>query len=431
MNTFWSIALDSDSRKTSTFEREWDILMNLLPQDLGNTHMGFFNRVLRDRERWARRYTWARMVAGMSASSRVEGLHGAVKGAIASGNKLQLCQVPVHIQAFVNKQEALGRQTEFNASQWSTSQQNAPPCLFLQVLNGVATPAAVKIVEKEWQKSMHYSITEVRDGSSSWPLAGAAPEKFSMWKVIPLQRLAAEETGEDTNDQFMQHDVLWERTKAGSSRHRLIVQVGSEAPQCTCQYQTAWGLPCRHLLAWQMFTCKTDEEACRQLVHSNSWLSRHWHVKTREDVKESMVSLESAAVLRVAEAFTAPDGEAPMDRASLIHLLKKCGDLAWDAGPRHREELARLSASFVKDVLQQGNLTQGNPWAGDPEVEDPVRGSGASVKRKKRPASGRPAGKTSKKGRGAIQEKVKCKACGKEISKNNFARHLKKCGAPR
>ena len=102
-----------------------------------------------------------------------------------------------------------------------------------------------------------------------------------------------------------------------------------------------------------------------------------------------------------------------------------------DAGPRYREELARLSASFVKDVLQQGNLTQGNPWAGDPEVADPVRGSGASVKRKKRPASGRPAGKTSKKGRGAIQDKVKCKACGKEISKNNFARHLKKCGAPR
>ena len=127
--------------------------------------MGFFNRVLLDRERWARRYTWARMVAGMSASSRVEGLHGAVKGAIPSGNKVQLCQVAVHIQAFVNKQEARGRQTEFNASQWSMSQQNAPQSVFLQVLNGVATPAAVKIVEKEWQKSMQYNITEVRHGS--------------------------------------------------------------------------------------------------------------------------------------------------------------------------------------------------------------------------------------------------------------------------
>ena len=210
MNTFWSIALDSDSRETSTFEREWDILMNLLPQDLGNTHMGFFNRVLLDRERWARRYTWARMVAGMSASSRVEGLHGAVKGAIPSGNKVQLCQVPVHIQAFVNKQEARGRQTEFNASQWSMSQQNAPQSVFLQVLNGVATPAAVKIVEKEWQKSMHYNITEVRHGSSSWPLAGAAPENFSTWKVIPVEGHAREETGEDRNDHFVQHDVLWE-----------------------------------------------------------------------------------------------------------------------------------------------------------------------------------------------------------------------------
>ena len=399
--------------------------MNLLPQDLGNTHMGFFNRVLHDRERWARRYTWARMVAGMSASSRVEGLHGAVKGAIPSGNKVQLCQVPVHIQAFVNKQEARGRQTEFNASPWSMSQQNAPRGVFLQVLNLVATPAAVNIVEKEWQKSMHYNITEVRDGSSSWPLAGAAPEKFSMWKVIPLQRPAKEETGEDTYDHFVQHDVLWERTKAGSSRHRLIVQVGSEAPQCTCQYQTAYGLPCRHLLAWQMFTCKTDEEACRQLVHSNSWLSRHWHVKTREDVKECMVSLESAAVLRVAEAFTAPDGEAPMDRASLMDLLKKCGDLAWDAGPRYREELARLSASFIKDVLQQGKLTQGNPWAGNPEVADPVRGSGASVKRKKRHAPARPARKSAR------LEKVECKVCGKKISKNNIVRHHKICKPPR
>ena len=174
------------------------------------SHMGFFNRVLLDRERWARRYTWARMVAGMSASSRVEGFHGAVKGAIPSGNKVQLCQVPVHIQAFVNKQEARGRQTEFNASQWSMSQQNAPQSVFLQVLNGVATPAAVKIVEKEWQKSMHYNITEVRHGSSSWPLAGAAPENFSTWKVIPVEGHAREETGEDRNDHFVQHDVLWE-----------------------------------------------------------------------------------------------------------------------------------------------------------------------------------------------------------------------------
>ena len=88
-----------------------------------------------------------------------------------------------------------------------------------------------------------------------------------------------------------------------------------------------------------MFTCKTDEEACRQLVHSNSWLSRHWHVKTREDVKESMVSLESAAVLRVAKTYTEPDGEAPIDRASLKHVMDKCTDLAWDAGQLYSKAL--------------------------------------------------------------------------------------------
>ena len=151
--------------------------MNLLPQDLGNTHMGFFNRVLRDRERWATRYTWARMVAGMSASSRVEGLHGAVKGAIASGNKLQLCQVPVHIQAFVNKQAARGRQTQFNASPWPMNQQNAPPGVFLQALNEVATPAAAKMVVQEWQQS-NYNIKEIPASRAVWPLAGEEPENF-------------------------------------------------------------------------------------------------------------------------------------------------------------------------------------------------------------------------------------------------------------
>ena len=117
----------------------------------------------------------------------------------------------------------------------------------------------------------------------------------------------------------------------------------------------------------------------------------------------------SEGSLSVAEAYTAPDGEAPMDRASLIHALKNCADLAWDAGPHYAEALARKTASFVKNVLQQGNLTQGNPWAGDPEVADPVRGSGSSVKRKKRPEPGRPAGKSGKKGRVARLEKVECK----------------------
>ena len=60
-------------------------------------------------------------------------------------------------------------------------------------------------------------------------------------------------------------------------------------------------------------------QAFSRLVHS--WVSPHWHVKTREDVKKSMASQAAAAVLRVAEAYTALDGEAPMDRASLMNAL--------------------------------------------------------------------------------------------------------------
>ena len=39
--------------------------------------------------------------------------------------------------------------------------------------------------------------------------------------------MLGKKTGEDRNDQFVQHDTLWER---GCSTHRLIVQVDSEAP---------------------------------------------------------------------------------------------------------------------------------------------------------------------------------------------------------
>ena len=223
----------------------------------------------------------------------------------------------------------------------------------------------------------------------------------------------------------MQHDTLWER---GRSTHRLIVQVDSEAPQCTCQYQTAWGVPCRHLLAWQMFTCKTDEQACSRLVHSNSWVSRHWHKKTREDVKKSMASQASAAVLRVTEACKTLNSTEQMDRASLVDIGRKCGDLAYHAGPRYRQEWASCIDRFVKNVLQQGSLTRGNPVAGVPEVADPVRGSAGSVQRKRR-ASSRPAGSRAdgKKVRGVTEEKKECKACGERITKRNFARHLKTC----
>ena len=52
--------------------------------------------------------------------------------------------------------------------------------------------------------------------------------------------------------------------------------------------------------------------------------------------------------------------------------------------------MARITASFVKNVLQQGNLTQGDPAVGDLEVRDPVRGTGGSVQRR---ASSGPAGR--------------------------------------
>ena len=177
-----------------------------------------------------------------------------------------------------------------------------------------------------------------------------------------------------------------------------------------------------------MFTCKTDEQACRELVHSDSWLSRHWHLKMREDVKQLLVSQASEAVLWVAKTYTEPDGEAPIDRASLKHVMNKCTDLAWDAGPRYRQEWASCIDRFVKNVLQQGSLTRGNPVAGVPEVADPVRGSAGSVQRRRR-ASSRPAGSRAdgKKVRGVTEEKKECKACGERITKRNFARHLKTC----
>ena len=437
MKTFWSIALDSDVRKTSleSFSKKWDKLMELLPGELGRSHKKFLDRVLDDRERWARRYTWSRMVAGMSASSRIEGLHSAVKGAIPSGNKIQLCQVPVNIQAYCNRQKASGKKVVYRASQSSQDQS-----IFLQELERVATPAAVNMVVEEWKKSNFYSCKEVTSKKTWWPLAGLGgqpPETFSMWTVTRnLGKQDVEYPSKDKNDQCWLRDKLWEK---GGSRNHLIVRVGTEAPQCTCQYQTALGVPCRHLLAWQMLTCKTDVEKCRQLVHS--WLNRHWHANTLQEVKDSIMEsmasenlrTASAAVLQVEQAYTAPDGEAHMGRAALLDAAKKCTDLAWEAGPSHRKAFSQCLSSFISSILQKG--THSNPSAsrrgqlsaGNPEVADPVRGSGRAISRKKRPASGRPAGETIKKGRGAIIEKVKCKACGKEISKNNITRHLKIC----
>ena len=91
---------------------------------------------------------------------------------------MQLCQVPVHIQAFVNKQVARGRQTQFNASPWPMSQQNAPPSVFLLALNEVATPAAAKMVVQEWQQSNYYNIKGIPASRAVWPLAGEEPENF-------------------------------------------------------------------------------------------------------------------------------------------------------------------------------------------------------------------------------------------------------------
>ena len=94
-----------------------------------------------------------------------------------------------------------------------------------------------------------------------------------------------------------------------------------------------------------------------------------------------------------------------------------------------RRELGMLKKSFHDMASQLERASKASPgidwksfegkvdagtlkvfkWAGDPEVADPVRGSGSSVKRKKRPEPGRPAGKSGKKGRVARLEKVECK----------------------
>lgn len=95
----------------------------------------------------------------MSASSRIEGVHGELKGAIASGNKLQLCQVPCHIQAFINKQDKLVKISQFSISPWSNTQGCKDESPFLEGVSRVATPAAVDMVKEEWRKSQYYNVT--------------------------------------------------------------------------------------------------------------------------------------------------------------------------------------------------------------------------------------------------------------------------------
>ena len=416
VDTFWRIQKETDMRcrRPGAFEEEWDFLMDMLPADLTKTQRKFFERIRGDKERWACRYTWSRMIAGMSASSRIEGVHGELKGAIASGNKLQLCQVPCHIQAFINKQDKLVKISQFSISQWCNTQGCKDESPFLDSVSRVATPSAVDMVKEEWRKSQYYNVTllnpENKATSNHVQLLGDYnPQECKMWLVLPVQ------------ESEQPKKMLPHGRAPFAPKNRLILQEGDAAPWCTCQGQIARGLPCRHLLAWQRSTNCVRREARDKLVRS--WVSPQWLLGTEEVVKRSMMQEASAALMQVVKDYRAVEGEEaaiPGDFATWDAALRKASALAWSSG---RQE-ARIFWDGVNDMCarirrgKQGDDTKGNPAVRDIEVANPQRGRRGTVGRKK---SGT---ETAKRRKG---DEVKCGDCGLPMWKKNLPRHQMTC----
>jgi hypothetical protein len=320
---FWRLAKDSDCQELRNAASRVDALRSYIDNHgKGPTKpnvLKWFDDVLVKRiTKWAACHTWSAFSAGAHATSRAEGMTGTVKQWLVKNSNL--CDLHDKLDSLVQFQEFknLCRLERSLVTAAGNQYKQGAPRFLLDVQKHI-TPHAYSLALGQVAQIMSYSVQ---------PAPGAAGEDlFLVTRQIDSDDVGVQRMEKHTNGRTKSHAIA---TDIGFRDTRRDHVVSSDT--CSCQYPTAFGIPCRHILCVRTFKPEAVGNAFEDLFASR-WIRKE---------------------LRPSEAFEEPtiDPEYPDDPTVCYVALT---DLMDTHGLEPRE-MSPTTSSFAINIYDQSYM---------------------------------------------------------------------------
>jgi MULE transposase domain len=253
-STWWKICLRSDKLAVSLFDDEWSKLVDLLPShrfiEKSNIKlekcMSWLESLRLKRKRWAARWTWNHFTMGVHSTQRAEAVHSAISGFLSASMLLvDLLEKLDNYGCYVAEK---GKSKMYRESGKHSTTDLAP---ILSSICDRVSPFALQIVGNELIQSQHYLIRSRVQSSTE--------EKFISWDITRIQDKSNDCIAGMTVDQRMDEltgfsDVEPIPIVLSHSQHETTLK------ECSCQFPTCWGVPCRYML--RLFSVMQIQDIC-------------------------------------------------------------------------------------------------------------------------------------------------------------------------
>jgi len=372
---WWRIAKETDARTRNDFDREWVELSELIKgsaatESAKTAALDWLAARAADSQRWAYRYTWARLTLGAHSTQRIEAFHSALMHWLSSSMLLtELCKrmddyvLDVRVAAAVRDLHYLAR---LHKVAGDAARAPSPLVAYMERLG--VTPFALCLLRVQKQQAEHYTVQRGPD------VGTYMVSRLDLGGPCSAVR-GLEEDGDDAAaDPATDVDLGIAQPEFLGQRARLVEIDADGVVSCSCQYQLCYGLPCRHVMRVIDVNQLSVERLLAPLV------SARWKCRSPEAVTAAVQALFERQRPGRADVG-APSQLGRADRRALfMSLASEVAKHAEESADKHEWAMQALR-KLMTELRGNGPATAWRPsrcrrGGAGPRQVPPARGGG-------------------------------------------------------
>jgi len=235
-NRFWTIAKDSDRRSSAKFEETWNTFCNLVRATANQTdrkdrELEWLKNLGVNARQWAACFVWSTCTWTVHSTQRAESMQAAKKGFLSAS--MLLTQLDQAIVLFNESARTKKEGPEFSKA-FRQFNSRGTFGRAVESLRGKITPFAMDLVTAQADQAPFYSASTEFDEDGCYTL------KRDTGTATPCS-IGLRDDGQIACHEDLADFGLHETVRDYEGRLTTLTQ-------CSCQYITSTGLPCRHML---------------------------------------------------------------------------------------------------------------------------------------------------------------------------------------
>jgi hypothetical protein len=340
---FWRVTKETDERSVLDFQKDWSDMISLVKKTATkganvDKAVAWLEGLGKIAQKWVARYTWATLTYGIHSTQRAEAIHSAIKKWLRASTSLRSL-VAYLVQYNIESRTRKAAKGVTLALRQAAAEYSTLPVV--EAVRGKINAVALDMLLQQASQALEYNCTELPPLPGGGQGAGKGEKRYQMVRIKSAAPpvLELDEKGEMKS--WNSHD--FELGLELYDRDRITTFTS-----CSCQYTTAVGLPCRHIIG--VYVLQQRHDFCPTLF-AGKWLNID--EKQKFAMKSALLAVPKAGTAR--SSRSAPTTKAERFAKAMSALRPLADIMSSSDGNLHAGEqwVAQIVAT-LRDAGVQG-----------------------------------------------------------------------------